>query len=32
VSVEDRLVDVLEAHAVEAGTLEYSGGGFGIAE
>ena len=32
VSVEDRLVDVLEAHAVEAGGLEEAGGGVGIAE
>src|SRR5215207_10094923 len=32
VSVEDRLVDVLETHAVEAGVLEDARGGFGIAE
>ena len=32
VSVEDRLVDVLEAHPVEAGALEDVRGGFGIAE
>ena len=32
VSVEDRLTDVVEAKAVEAGALEDAGGGFGIAE
>ena len=32
VSVEDRLVDVLEPHPVEAGALEDARGGFGIAE
>src|SRR5215217_3183166 len=32
VAVEDRLVDVLEAHPVEAGALEDARGGVGIAE
>ena len=32
VSVEDRLVDVLEAHPVKAGALEDARGGFGIAQ
>src|SRR5215207_9233881 len=32
VSVEDRLVDVLEAYPVEAGAPEDAGGGFGLAE
>jgi hypothetical protein len=32
VSVEDRLVDVPETYAVEAGALEDGRGGFGIAE
>ena len=32
VSVEDRLVDVLEAYVVEAGIPEGAPGGFGIAE
>jgi hypothetical protein len=31
-SVEDRLVNVLEAHAVEASALEDARGGFGITE
>ena len=31
-SVEHRLVDVLEAHAVEAGAFQDARGGFGIAE
>ena len=32
VSVEDRLVDVFEAHAVKAGALQDASGGVGIAE
>jgi hypothetical protein len=32
VSVEDRLADVLEAYAVEAGALEDARSGFGVPE